>query len=30
MEKIKRILNIDLPPRQSAFLWEDKIIGVDG
>ncbi len=27
MEKIKRILNIDLPPRQSAFLWGPRKTG---
>jgi predicted AAA+ superfamily ATPase len=27
MEKIKRILNIDLPSRQSAFLWGPRKTG---
>jgi predicted AAA+ superfamily ATPase len=27
MEKIKRLLNIDLPPRQSAFLWGPRKTG---
>ncbi len=27
MEKIKRFLNIDLPPRQSAFLWGPRKTG---